>query len=142
MLVGRKDRKQVDVGSGIIGDFNLVAKGYTVLLVLGVDMMWSMRFETGRGKGEQRTGEEGFGNLTALTHFVLSSHGLVAALGTAGCAASEHQESVRKQGAARLLSGRTLRNYCKVPGGFQIPIVFQLSESMITDCVGPQNNAK
>jgi hypothetical protein len=108
MLVSRKDRKQVGVGPGVIGDFNLVAKGYTVSLELGVDMVWSMRFETGRGKGEQRTGKEGFGNLTALIHFVSSSHGLVAALCTAGCAASEHQESVRKQGAARLLSGRTL----------------------------------
>jgi hypothetical protein len=105
MLVGR-----VGVGPGVIGDFNLVAKGYTVSLVIGVDMVWSMRFETGRGKGEQRTGKEGFGNLTALIHFVLSSHGLVAALCTAGCAAIEHHESVRKQGEARLLSGRTLRN--------------------------------
>jgi len=57
----RKDRKQVGVGPGVIGDFNLVAKGYNVSLILGVDMVWSMRFETGREKGEQRTGKEGFG---------------------------------------------------------------------------------
>jgi len=42
-------------------DFNLVAKGYTVSLALRIDMVWSMRFETGREKGEQRTGKEGFG---------------------------------------------------------------------------------
>jgi hypothetical protein len=58
----RKDQKQVGVGPGVIGDFDLVAKGYTVSLALGVDMVWSMRLETGREKGEQR-GKEGLRKL-------------------------------------------------------------------------------